>query len=467
MVPFVNSTVESKKGEFVDAELLHKYNRPAPRYTSYPTALEFRTIDDQASSEALLSDSEDASGPLSLYAHLPFCNSLCWFCGCTKIISTDQSIADRYLDYLEKEIDMVLPRVGSDRKVVQLHFGGGSPNFLSPEQITRLGRMLHSRFDFADDAELSVEIDPRTLTEAKVEAFVEMGVNRASLGVQDLDHKVQKAIHRIQPSEMNHQAISWLRGAGIKSLNIDLIYGLPNQSVESFAKTLSDVLEYEPNRLAIFSYAHVPWNKFAQKILERASMPDAALKIQLLQLIVETLASRGYVHIGMDHFTLADDSLAIAQRSGTLQRNFQGYSIYADTEICAFGISSISQTARTYRQNVKELDAYYSSLDAGRLPIERGYLLLKDDQIRREVIMRLMCDMELDFNRLSESLEVDFREYFGPELTKLKPLEDDGLVELREDGLRVTDFGRLLIRNIAVVFDAYLKDGKRGYSKSV
>lgn len=463
----MKESTEKVRNGVVDAGLLQKYNRPVPRYTSYPTALEFRSIDDSDSASAFLADSERATGPLSLYIHLPFCKSLCWFCGCTKIISTDQSIADRYLDYLELEIDMVQPRIGVGRKVVQLHFGGGSPNFLSPEQISRLGAMLHARFDFADDAEMSVEIDPRTLTKAKVDAFVAMGINRASLGVQDLDPEVQKAIHRIQPTEMNREAIGWLRDAGIESLNVDLIYGLPGQSVESFRRTLNEVLDYKPDRFAIFSYAHVPWSKFAQKILERSSLPEPAVKIQLLELIVETLTERGYAHIGMDHFTLADDSLAVAQRAGTLQRNFQGYSLYADTEICAFGISSISQAGRTYRQNVKELDAYYGRLDAGELPIERGYMLDREDQIRREVIMRLMCDMKLDYRSLGESLGIDFKEYFRADIEKLAPLERDGLVDTRDDGLVVTDVGRLLIRNIAFVFDAHSVEKEQSFSKSV
>lgn len=450
-----------------DAALLQKYNRPVPRYTSYPTAMEFRTIDDASSRTAFLADSQQGDGPLSLYIHLPFCASLCWFCGCTKIISTDQSIADKYLDYLELEIDRVRPRLGEGREVIQLHFGGGSPNFLSPEQIDRLSAMLHDRFDFASDVEMSVEIDPRTLTQEKVASFARMGINRASLGVQDLDPEVQKTIHRVQPTEMNRQAIGWLREAGIDSLNVDLIYGLPGQTVESFERTLEEVLEYDPDRFAIFSYAHIPWSKFAQKILERSRIPEASVKIELLQLIVRTLTERGYAHIGMDHFTKFDDTLARAQRSGALQRNFQGYSLYANTEICAFGISSISQTERTYRQNVKELDEYYRRLDEGELPIERGYMLTPEDRIRREAIMRLMCDMSLDFAAMSERFGIDFSQRFARELKALEPLEKDGLVELSEDGLTVTRLGRLLIRNVAFVFDVYSAQKEKTFSKAV
>lgn len=451
----------------LDADLLQKYNRPIPRYTSYPTAMEFRTIDDASSRSAFLADSGEVAGPISLYAHLPFCASLCWFCGCTKIVSTDQSIADKYLDYLEKETDRTRPYLGDDREVVQLHFGGGSPNFLSPEQIDRLGEILHRRFDFAEKAEMSVEIDPRTLTEEKVKAFVRMGINRASLGIQDLDPDVQKAIHRIQPTEMNRQAIGWLREAGIDSLNVDLIYGLPGQTVESFERTLAEVLDYDPDRFAIFSYAHIPWSKFAQKILERSRIPKPSVKIQLLALIAKTLTESGYAHIGMDHFTKYDDSLAVAQRHGALQRNFQGYSLHANTEICAFGISSISQTERTYRQNVKELSEYYRRLDAGELPIERGYMLSFEDRVRREAIMRLMCDMALGFGEMNERFDIDFGQRFRRELKALKPLEADGLVEQSEAGLIVTSLGRLLIRNIAFVFDAYSGHKEKTFSKSV
>ncbi|MBT3480711.1 MAG: coproporphyrinogen III oxidase, partial [Opitutales bacterium] len=265
----------------------------------------------------------------------------------------------------------------------------------------------------------------------------------------------------------NREAIKWLRDAGIDSLNVDLIYGLPGQSVESFKCTLDEVLDYKPDRFAIFSYAHIPWSKFAQKILEQSSIPEASVKIQLLQLIVKTLKGRGYAHIGMDHFTVADDSLAVAQRAGTLQRNFQGYSLYADTETCSFGISSISQTDRTYRQNVKELDVYYKRLDAGELPIERGYMLDREDRIRREVIMRLMWDMKLDYRSLGESLDIDFKEHFRLDLDKLESLQRDGLVELQDDGLAVTDLGRLLIRNIAVAFDAHSVEKEKAFSKAV
>ena len=460
--------IEPQRGGLgLNAELIGKYNRPAPRYTSYPTALKFRSVDDGFSRDALLADLEDADGPLSLYFHLPYCRSLCWFCGCAKIISTQTELADRYLDYLEMEIALYRPLIGRGRFAVQLHFGGGTPNFLSVEQIDRLSDLIHGNFQFANDAEMSVELDPRTLSRAQVQAFRRMGINRASIGVQDVNPQVQKAIHRIQPSEANVKAIDWLREAGIGSLNIDLIYGLPYQTQSSFRETLEEVLRYDPDRLAVFSYAHVPWSKPAQKILEKAPLPDARSKIDILMLIVELLTSRGYDHIGMDHFAKTSDPIARSQRSKTLQRNFQGYSLHADVEICAFGMSSISQSSSSFRQNCKDLRAYYRMLEAGQIPLEKGYLLTPDDRIRRETIMRLMCDLELDFEERGSANGIDFASYFERELASLSDLESDGLIAFSEGGLKVTPAGRLLIRNVAARFDAYLNAIPQGYSKAI
>ncbi len=450
----------------VDSDLIKKYNQPVPRYTSYPTALKFCIIDDAESRHALCRDSEDDS-PLSLYFHLPFCNSLCWFCGCTKIISTDSNLADVYIDYLEKEMDLVKPFLGKDRQVAQLHFGGGTPNFLTPQQLDRLTQAIHSRFDFASDAEKSVELDPRTLTQEKVEALQRLGVNRASIGVQDVNPEVQVAIHRIQSTKTNLDTIKWLKECGIDKLNIDLIYGLPCQTVESFSETLDEVIGYDPDRFALFSYAHVPWSKPAQKILERSSLPSAEEKIGMLTESMKRFKKAGYCHIGMDHFTKQNDSLAVAQRAKTLQRNFQGYSLYKDAQICGFGISAISQTRKTYRQNFKDLETYYKFLDEVRCPVERGYLLSKEDIRRRRIIMRLMCDMELDYHKMGQELELDFKSAYAKELKRLEPLAKDGLVVLYNKGFQVTDIGRLLIRNIASVFDAYLGKKDTQYSKAV
>ncbi len=450
----------------VDSDLIRKYNQPVPRYTSYPTALKFCIIDDAESRHALCRDSEDDT-PLSLYFHLPFCNSLCWFCGCTKIISTNSDLADVYIDYLEKEMDLVKPFLGSNRKVVQLHFGGGTPNFLTPQQLDRLNQAIHSRFDFYSDAEKSVELDPRTLTKEKVEALQRLGINRASIGVQDVNPEVQKAIHRIQSTETNLNTIKWLKECGINKLNIDLIYGLPCQTVDSFSRTLDEVIGYDPDRFALFSYAHVPWSKPAQKILEKSNLPSAEEKIGMLTQSMKRFKEADYCHIGMDHFTKDHDSLAIAQRAKTLQRNFQGYSLYENAQICGFGISAISQTRKTYRQNFKDLETYYKFLDEVRCPVERGYLLSKEDVRRRRIIMRLMCDMELDYHKMGEELGLDFAKTYATEIKRLAPLGADGLVELSEDGFKVTAIGRLLIRNIASIFDAYLTKKETQYSRAV
>ncbi len=456
----------SEPASSLATRLIAKYNQPVPRYTSYPTALKFCIVDDTASRDALCRETDDHA-PLSLYFHLPFCARLCWFCGCTKIISTQSGLADTYLDYLELEVDLVRPGLGADRTVAQLHFGGGTPNFLTPEQIQRLSQIIHARFEFDPDAEISVEIDPRTLTEDKVQAFRALGVNRASMGVQDVNPAVQKAIHRIQPSDMNRRAIDWLRQSGIQNFNIDLIYGLPRQTPESFADTLDEVLSYDPDRFALFSYAHVPWSKPAQKILEQAELPSPEAKIAMHAQSVERLKQAGYAHIGMDHFTKADDSLAVAQRSKTLQRNFQGYSLFKDAEICGFGISAISQSPKSYRQNFKDLETYYAFLDAGKRPVDRGYLLSNDDRIRRQVIMRLMCDMELDFREMGRALDIDFDSYFASERNELNRLSRDGLITLDDNRLVVTDLGRILIRPIAAVFDRYYGKDQAKYSKAL
>lgn len=450
----------------IDPGMIRKYNQPVPRYTSYPTALKFCMIDDLESGKALF-DMQDDEGPVSLYFHLPYCQSLCWFCGCTKIISTNERLADTYLDYLEKEIALIRPSIGEDRGAIQLHFGGGSPNFLNPDQIEKLTGLIYRNFEFEMNAELSVELDPRTLTREKVEAFRRLGINRASIGVQDVNPEVQKAIHRIQPSATNLKTIAWLKQAGIHQLNVDLVYGLPYQTEGSFADTLDEVIGYDPDRFALFSYAHIPSKIPAQKIVERSPLPTADEKIAMLMLAMRKFKEAGYVHIGMDHFTKPNDPLALAQKARTLQRNFQGYSLFDNTQICAFGMSAISQSARTYRQNFKDIEQYYHAIDTGVYPVERGYMMNADDQIRRHVIMRLMCDMELDFASLGKTLNIDFTKYFAKELCDLFPLEEDGLIELSQERLTVTDLGRLLIRNIAVVFDAYTGKGNSGYSKAI
>ena len=452
----------------VDLELVKKYNVPGPRYTSYPPATQFTADLSLEVLTAGIRANNRANRDLSLYFHLPFCRSLCWYCGCTTVITTRQDQSARYLSYLEKELALIAPLLNPERKVVQLHFGGGTPTFLNPDEIRALGKMIHSRFQIASDTEAGVEIDPRHLTRDHVSALREVGFNRASIGVQDNDPVVQNAVHRVQPFALTKKVVDWVRSAGFCSLNIDLIYGLPFQTPDSFSKTLDEVLELRPDRLAVFSYAHVPWLKPAQKILEAEALPSPETKLELLKLTIEKLTSEGFVYIGMDHFARAGDELALAQQRKTLQRNFQGYSTRAGSDIYAFGMSSISQADGLYWQNLKELPAYYAALDEGKLPLMKGYVLNSDDLIRRQTIMRLMCDLELDYADMSQSLGLDFAEYFAAELDSLGDLEADGLLIKTPTGLFVTDVGRLLIRNIAMRFDACLpSQRKERFSKTV
>lgn len=453
----------------VDLDLIRKYNVPGPRYTSYPPATHFTDeVDKDALMESIRCNNE-TQRDLSLYYHLPFCESLCWFCGCTTVITTDHSRSGEYLKVIDREMDLMKEHLNPKRKVVQVHLGGGTPTFLHPDEIRRLGENIRERFTISSDVEAGAEIDPRRITRDSIEALKEAGFNRASMGVQDHNPEVQKAVHRIQPYEMTKQAIDWLRACDFQSLNVDLIYGLPNQTVASFEKTLDDTLKLEPDRLAVFSYAHVPWIKPAQKILQdRMNLPTPETKLQLLKLTIEKLTAEGYVYIGMDHFAKENDELRIAQRNKTLQRNFQGYSTRGGVDIYAFGMSSISQSQDAYWQNLKELPDYTASVEAGKLPIHRGYILTPEDHLRRRTIMRLMCDLELDYAHMSELLDLDFESHYEQELASLADMEADGLIEKSSTGLVVTELGRLLIRNIAMRFDAYQAERKEGrFSKTI
>lgn len=440
----------------VDLDLIKKYNVPGPRYTSYPPATHFGEQLSRAQfCELVSANNQNADRGVSLYLHLPFCYSLCWYCGCTTVITADQKKSAEYVRYVEKEMDLMKSMVHPGRKVVQMHFGGGTPTFSTPDEIRQLGNIIRSRFDLAEDVEAGVETDPRRLSRDHLVALREAGFNRASLGVQDNDPVVQKAVHRIQPFEMTRQVVEWMREVGFQSVNVDLIYGLPYQTPVSFVRTLDETLSLRPDRFAVFNYAHVPWMKPAQKILKPEALPSPETKLEILKLTIERLTSEGYVYIGMDHFAREDDELAIAQRNRTLQRNFQGYSTRGGTDIYAFGMSSISQTEDFYWQNQKELKAYYESLDRGELPLHRGYVLTAEDKIRRTTIMRLMCDLGLDYANMSRLLSLNFQEHFANELESLDDMEGDGLLVKTPAELIVTDLGRLLIRNIAMRFDAY------------
>ena len=452
----------------VNLDLVKKYDVPGPRYTSYPPATKFTDTIAWPELAGKISSNNQSERDLSLYFHIPFCETLCWFCGCTTVITLNHRQGGIYIDYLEREIAQMAGLLNPRRKVVQLHWGGGSPTFLSPDQIRRLGGIIHKYFTFSDDIEAGVEIDPRRLTRDHIVALREIGFNRASIGVQNFEPKVQETVHRIQPREMTQQVLDWARELGFGSISFDLIYGLPHQTIESFNRTLDIVLEMKPDRLAVFSYAHVPWIKPAQKILEQ-KLPTPEVKLELLKNAIERLTENNrYVYIGMDHFARPDDELAVAQKKKQLQRNFQGYSTRAGADIYAFGMSSISQIPDVYWQNEKELPDYYAALDAGKTPLMRGYFVTDEDKIRRKTIMRVMCDLSLDYAVMSQKLGINFAEHFANELAALAPFEADGLVRRSSSGMEVTDTGRLFIRNIAMCFDNTLAPvNERKHSRTI
>ncbi|MCZ6819980.1 MAG: oxygen-independent coproporphyrinogen III oxidase [Calditrichaeota bacterium] len=442
----------------VDLEMLKRYDKPGPRYTSYPTAPKFTTGFDAAEFEAEIerTNQSDRSTDLSLYFHLPFCDTLCYFCGCTMIITRNRDRIDEYLGYIIKEIELVAGRIKQGRKVAQLHWGGGTPTYLDPEQIRRLFSAIRENFEFQPDAEIGVEIDPRGMTEEHLDALKDAGFNRASMGVQDFDLKVQQAINRLQSEELTRWAFDGLRARGFESINLDLIYGLPHQTVCSFEKTLERIISISPDRLAVFNYAHVPWMKKHQGVIREESLPGPEEKLNILKATIERLTSEGYTYIGMDHFAKPDDSLTQALHEKKLYRNFQGYSTKSGCDLYALGMSSISQLKDVYAQNVKDIPTYYEAIDAGRFATERGYRLTADDHIRRFMITRLMCDFELRKQDVEKRFGIAFDDYFAEALVKLEPMILDGLVEIPNGAIHVTEMGQLLVRNIAMVFDKYL-----------
>lgn len=442
----------------IDLGLLRKYDRPGPRYTSYPTAPLFNKnfLAEDFRNAILTTNGSDSSSDISLYFHFPFCDTLCYFCGCTMLITRDRERIEEYNRYLKKELALIAPRIADHRKVVQLHWGGGTPTHLSPGQILDIGRTIRESFHFAPDAEVSVEIDPRELRREHLEALREVGFNRMSMGVQDFDAKVQETVNRIQPEAMTSEVYRWAREVGFSSINMDLIYGLPFQTLEGFERTIRTTIEYSPDRIAVFNYAHVPWLKPHQKLIRQEDLPSPDQKLALLKRTIELFCSNGYEYIGMDHFAKPTDELALAQKEKTLYRNFQGYSTRAEADLYGFGMSSISHFQTIYAQNTKNLPEYYQALDAGHLATHVGYRMTGDDQIRKHVIMRLMCDLELDMRRVEERFGIDFAEYFARSLTALRPFEEDGLVQVTPGRIAIVEAGRLLLRNIAMCFDAYL-----------
>ena len=436
-----------------DADLIARMTQRGPRYTSYPTADRFTP----AFGAAAFSAAARPGKPLSLYVHIPFCESLCYYCACNKIITHDRAKAVKYLGYMLREIDLQAGLFSDGAIVEQLHFGGGTPTYLSDAQMGDLLGHLRGRYAFApdDSGEFSIEIDPRTVDAARIRTLRRQGFNRLSLGVQDFDADVQRAVNRIQPEALTRDAIAAAREAGFRSISIDLIYGLPLQDMATMAATLDKVVAAAPDRISVYNYAHMPQLFKSQKLIRDEDLPDGATKLAMLGLCIERLGAAGYVYIGMDHFARPDDELARAQRDGTLHRNFQGYSTHADIDMVACGVSAISAVAGTYAQNEKSLERYYARLDRGELPVARGLALSVDDLLRRDVIQKLMCDFALDLRDLAARWDVDVGARFAPELARLAELARDGLLTVTPERIDVTPKGRLLVRNICMVFDDY------------
>jgi len=441
----------------IDINLIKKYDKPGPRYTSYPPAPAF--ISSFTADDFLhhLKENNGTNSELSLYYHIPFCDTLCYFCGCNMLITHSRERIAEYLEYLRREMELSAPHFNKKRKVEQLAWGGGTPSYLNPDEIISLANTIKEHFNFADNIEASVEIDPRGLTFNHMQAFRECGFNRVSMGIQDFEQKVQEAVNRIQPEEITRDAVQWSRKLGFKSINLDMIYGLPYQTLESFEKNLKKIIDISPERIAVFNFAHVPWLKSHQKLIDKNTLPRPEVKLEILKMTIELLTSSGYVYIGMDHFAKPTDELAIAQHQKTLYRNFQGYSTHAGTDLYGFGNSAISQFDHVYSQNYKSLNDYYKAIDENRFPTVLGYEMTADDIIRQHVIMRLMCDMELDKHEVEEKFEVNFDEYFSSAFPKFDEFVKDGLLELTDKKIIVKGMGRLVIRNIAMAFDAYLE----------
>lgn len=455
----------------IDIDLIKKYDRPGPRYTSYPTAPHFNEsfTHEKYMDEIIRTNKGDDLPDLSLYYHIPFCDTLCYFCGCNMIVSRNHDRIRDYVKYVKNEIDLLRSYISPERKVSQLHWGGGTPTHLNPDEITDLISYITNNFKITPGAEEGCEIDPRELTKAHLEALRNGGFNRISMGVQDFNEKVQKAVNRIQPAEMTQQVVEWVRELGFHSINLDLMYGLPFQSLNTFEETVDGIIKLSPDRIAVFNYAHVPWMKKHMNLINADDLPVPEEKLQILKMTIKKLTGAGYVFIGMDHFAKPDDEMAVALREKKLYRNFQGYSTNAGTDLYAMGITSISQIGRIYTQNFKQEKEYFNALENGILPVNKGYYLSDDDLLRRYVIMKLMCDFELKFETVEKQFNIDFKKYFSYGLNNLKEMVDDNLVEISSDMIKVTEMGRLLIRNVAMNFDGYIerKEDTAKYSRTV
>ncbi len=452
----------------IDFEKFVKYAKPGPRYTSYPTAPEFHEEFSLKQYQEILIN-QDKSRPLSLYFHLPFCRSACYFCGCNVVFTSKDDKKVRYIEYLKKEVEILSKFLDTSREVLQLHFGGGTPTFFSAEQLDEIIKLIKAYFpNFRADAEISCEIDPRFLNNEQLDVLIKGGFNRVSYGVQDFNEEIQKVIHRIQPYEITKNAVDMAREAGIKSINMDLIYGFPTQSLKSFKKTLDTALTLSPDRFAVFNYAHVPWMKKTMRKFDETTLPSPQEKLNILKYTINFFTKNGYKMIGMDHFAKPEDELFLAIEKGELHRNFQGYTTKGGADLIGVGLTSIGEGASHYAQNFKDIEEYENALDSGKLPLFKGIMLNCDDRLRKAVIMELMSNFKLDIKRLELDFDVNFFEYFNDAIDELKEYESQDLLKIDENFIKVTDTGTLLIRNIAMPFDAYLKKNRqRRFSKTI
>ncbi len=457
---------EDQKVHF-DIDLIRRYDRAGPRYTSYPTAVQFNSEFSSTAYREAAARSNDGGRALSLYFHLPFCDTVCFYCACNKIVTKHRSRAQPYLERLHREIEMQARLFGHDRKVEQLHWGGGTPTFISHLEMTDLMEKTRSHFDFVEEGEYSIEIDPREVGNETITLLRQLGFNRLSMGIQDFDPRVQKAVNRIQSEVQTLAVIDSARNAGFSSVSVDLIYGLPCQSVASFAATVDKIIRMQPDRVSVFNYAHLPEYFKPQRRIHIEDLPNPAEKLAILEDTISRLGQAGYIYIGMDHFARPENELAIAQREGTLYRNFQGYSTHADCDLVAMGITAIGMLADTYSQNVRTEAEYFDRIDAGQLPVFRGLRLSKDDRLRRTIISDLICHFRLRYTDIEARYEIDFRNYFTKEIEVLASMAEDGLLAMDSTGIDVSPVGRLLIRNICMVFDRYLSTQQGGYSKVI
>lgn len=454
-----------------DPELIRRFDINGPRYTSYPTADRFVEAFDAHALSAWLGKRAigGASKPLSLYFHIPFCNTICYYCACNKIITKDHGLSAKYLDYLDREMGLQVASLGGARQVTQLHLGGGTPTFLSHEELRQLMASVRTYFELVPNGEYSIEVDPRKVGFDTVDLLAKLGFNRMSVGVQDFAEDVQVATNRVQSFDETWQVMEAARATGFSSISMDLIYGLPKQNITSFGRTLGQVLELLPDRISLYSYAHLPGLFMPQRRIVESELPTADVKLQILQLAIRRLTEAGYVYIGMDHFAKPDDELAVAQRQGRLHRNFQGYSTHAECDMLAFGVSSIARVGPVYAQNHKTLEAYYEALDRNELPVLRGIELTADDLLRRSIIQALMCHFSLSIESVQIAHLIDFKGYFAEELADLREMEAAGLVKVEDEWINVLPAGRLLVRAVAMVFDRYLRAGRerKRYSRVI